>query len=221
MPRILVLAGAVVVPVVLALVVWGLTRGGDEPTVATGAPPGDSAGPTAGNDGTDGTDTTDDTGADGTDVSCWDGTTAAEAAACPLPEGRAGMISVFPSIDDACTEGNADGGTMMSGKPELFECNQGDYTVRYSRWEEDFDRIGYLDSHSHGAQRSKWKVGGEVSGLRWVGGVDEKADRLKFRWQASYGDYPYDVLVKAVDESAMEEGIATIEAKPQSEIGLP
>ena len=76
--------------------------------------------------------------------------------------------------------------------------------------------------HSHDASRSRWRINGEVSGFVWAVGIDDDADETrKYRWQAAYRDFPYDVLVKGVDEAAMEEGVATIEAKARSEIGLP
>ena len=212
-PKVLVWAGAVAVPILLVLAVLALqNRDGTTGTTDASA----DAGSSGQSDTTTGTDS-------GTgEITCWNDTTASEVAACPLPTGLAGLTSVFPSLDPDCADGNADGGTMMRTKLELFECDAGTYTVRYSQWVDGFDHVAYIEDHSHEAKRSRWRIDGEVSGFVWAGGVDPKDSQGRtFRWQAAYRDFPYDVLVKGVDESAVEEGIATIEAKMQSEIGLP
>ena len=215
-PRVLIGAGAAVVVGVLVLVAI-LLRGGEGSAPVAQRPGAELSTPSG--QASDGTPATQDPG---NDVSCWDGSTAAAAAACPMPQGLAGMSSVFASLENDCVDGNADGGTMMTTKLELFECDRGSYTVRYTEWVDGFDHVGYIDAHSHDASRSRWRIQGEVSGFTWTGGIDDKAtETRRFRWQASYRDYPYDVLVKGVDQAAMEEGIATVQAKPRSKIGLP
>ena len=87
-PRPLLWASAVVVPILLVLVVLSL----QDRENGTSTNSDDTSAQSGGTDP--------DTGTGTSDITCWNGDTAAEVAACTLPAGREGLTSVFPSIDD-------------------------------------------------------------------------------------------------------------------------
>ena len=95
-------------------------------------------------------------------VVCWDGSGAAVPWDCPTPVGRRGMQSVFPSMDDTC---QSVGNQGVVGKAEVFQCNYGDYSIRYSRWFKGADRYGYLDSANPGATHPFWVLDGVFYGV--------------------------------------------------------
>ncbi len=147
---------------------------------------------------------------------CWDGSTAADAQSCPQPEGLKGMQSVFPSLGDNCEKKQP----MVEGKIEIFECVFPDYTIRYSRWQQGFDRYSYFNRTNPNAEHPQWIIEGDSVGRAWVG-LDDRPDvERKFRWLASYRSAPYEVLVQGVDQEGRDAGWQSIEAKHPRDIGL-
>ena len=55
-------------------------------------------------------------------------------------------------MDGNCAEASA----SVHGKMEVFECNYGDYAIRYSRWDERYDTFDYFDSHLTDATPADW-----------------------------------------------------------------
>ena len=102
----------------------------------------------------------------------------------------------------------------MDGKVEIWECVYDEYTLRYSRWEPDFDRYAYFNETNEDATRDDWYIGDEEVGRTWVGLDDRPTATRNYRWLASYRDAPYEVLVQAVDDEARDEGLAAVSAKP-------
>jgi hypothetical protein len=151
-------------------------------------------------------------------VTCWEGSTSVDGTSgCPLPVGQDGLQSVFPSMDEACQGAQA----SVSEKEELYECVYDGYTIRYSRWADDADWFGYLDSHIKDPETGDWTVGGETVGRTWKNIETREGEDRRHRLIAAYTDFPYDVTVKGVDEDALQEGLERVQAKAPDQIGLP
>ena len=109
----------------------------------------------------------------------------------------------------------------VQGKQELFECDYDRYTIRYSRWDSDFDKFAYFDSHIENAQTDDWFIGDTQVGRTWTDVDPRPSETNRFRGIAAYADWPYDVTVKGVDEAALKEGSDRVRAKLPDQIGLP
>ena len=127
-----------------------------------------------------------------------------ESSAGPVPEGRAGMASLFPSLTDACDSIEP----AVEAKSEVYVCRTDDYLVRYSRWEDDFDRAGFLDSLT-GVASTAWSIRGEDAGEQWK--YESAGDPNPYRWSATYDGLPFSVDVEAVSAGARGIGIAAVE----------
>ncbi len=165
----------------------------------------------------DGTTASSSSGAPSGQVACWDGSSAADAGSCPLPTGADGLRSVFPSMDDSCEQQNA----SAPGKAEVWECVYDTYTIRYSRWDDGFNKFDYFDSHIKNAETGEWTLGGVDAGRTWTGLDDRTSEERRYRAIAAYADWPYDVTVKGVEQAAMEEGVKAVQEKTPDQIGLP
>ena len=189
---------AIAVPLVAAAVAAGIYLNQDDPTPPPAKPAGTNTidKPDAGN--------------------CWDGSSAADAKSCPQPEGLKGLQSVFASLGDNCEKKQP----MVEGKIEIFECVFPDYTIRYSRWQQGFDRFGYFNRTNPNAVHPQWIIEGDSVGRAWVGLDDRPEVTRKFRWLASYRSAPYEVLVQGVDVEGRDAGWQSIEAKHPRDIGL-
>ncbi len=159
-----------------------------------------------------------DPSAPGTDgVTCWNGSSAADASSCTTPEGFEGLATVFSSMDDTCKSVQPN----LSEKAELFECTYGNYSIRYSRWDDDYDRYAYLDGNIKGAETDQWTLDGVVVGRIWMGLDERKSEARRHRWIGAYEDAPFDVTVKGVDQAGLEEGLLRVRARQPDQIGLP
>ena len=150
------------------------------------------------------------------DVTCWNGNPAADASGCDMPEGFEGLATVFPSMDDTCQSVEP----SVSEKAELFECTYDSYTIRYSRWDEDYDRHAYLDANIKNAEPGEWSLDGATVGRTWMGFDDRQSEERRYRWIGAYEDAPFDVTVKGVDEAGLEKGLRHVQARRPDEIGL-
>ncbi len=122
----------------------------------------------------------------------------------PVPEGRAGMASVFPSLTDECDSIEP----AVEAKTEVYVCRTDTYLVRYSRWDDDYDRAGFLDSFT-GVAATAWSIRGEDAGEQWK--YESADDPNPYRWSATYADLPFSVDVEAVSAGARGVGIAAVE----------
>ena len=127
-------------------------------------------------------------------VTCWDGASAPERADCSVPQGRAGLTSVFGSLNQTCPKFT---GKLVGGKAEVYECDFDRYVIRYTRWETDVDHIAAIDRLNPDARSATWRVDGEVVGTTWTGPDPTRPGGL--RWVASYRYAPFDVVVKGAD----------------------
>jgi hypothetical protein len=151
-------------------------------------------------------------------VVCWDSSTAPTARMCPVPAGRRGLESVFPSMDDACAPAGTGG---VVGKAEVYECPYGAYLIRYSRWEKRADRYGYLDFANTGATHPKWYFQGLFYGRTWVSYEDSANESMKYQWSATYRGSPFSVSVEGVDAAARDAGIRRVAAVRPGRVGTP
>ena len=156
------------------------------------------------------------TSAPASGVTCWDGTPAASADGCPRPTGRAGLASVFPSLDEDCVRKD----TVVVGKAEVYECAYDDHLVRYTRWIRGADRTAYYDGANPGAARDPWEVAGEQAGLQWTSFSADADENRRYQWSASYAYAPYSVSVEADSDATRDTAKAEVQARPPEEIGL-
>jgi hypothetical protein len=131
--------------------------------------------------------------------------------------GRAGLAAVFPSLDDAC---GIPGEIVVTGKVEVFNCDYGEYLIRYTRWREDTDRVGYYDEANPGARRARWSISGVRAGLQWTSFEASPRETKPFQWSATYQSFPYSVSVEAVSDADRRAGVARVRAVEPSELGL-
>jgi tetratricopeptide (TPR) repeat protein len=150
-------------------------------------------------------------------VTCWDGSSAETSGACPAPVGAEGMATVFPSLDDVCEPATWQ---IPEGVAEVFDCVYDDYTILYSRWESGADRYAAIDSDKGVVERGTWTIDGADAGWTWTGVNPNQTRERRYWWRATYRDWPYEVLVKGVDEEARAGGVDRLEARPPEEIGL-
>src|SRR3954452_7893646 len=92
-------------------------------------------------------------------ITCWDGTSATLVKECGVPSGRAGVATVFPSLDTTCAATSP----VVDGKAEVYTCNGGDFVVRYPRWEPGYDRFATFSEDNRGLG-SVWTVNHEFAG---------------------------------------------------------
>jgi hypothetical protein len=132
------------------------------------------------------------------------GSDGSQSARGAVPEGRAGMASVFPSMTDECQEIDP----AVEAKSEVYLCRTDTYLVRYSRWDDDYDRMGFLDSFT-GVASTAWTVRGADAGKQWK--YESDGDPNPYRWSATYADLPFSVDVEAASAGARGVGIAAVE----------
>jgi hypothetical protein len=119
------------------------------------------------------------------------------------PGGRADMRSVFPSLDSTCREAVPN---PTNEEVAAFDCNYGEYFVRYAYWKTAAGANGYLTKNygpGHGNQ-SQWFVHGSPEGTMWVATASNKDPDLPYVWAAAYQNDPYTVTVKAEDTESRE-----------------
>ena len=151
-------------------------------------------------------------------VRCWDDTQATARSACPVPVGRDGMRTVFPSLDESCEPAPL----IKPGKAEAFECLHSGYLIRYTRWHVGSERIAYYDAANPGAVRSRWLLGGVPGGLQWISYDEAPREIRRWQWSATYfSGHPFSVSVEATSPGGRTEGISRVEARLPDLIGLP
>src|SRR5687768_11885179 len=74
-------------------------------------------------------------------VVCWNGQDGANREACGVPVGVAGLRTVFPNMR-SCRWTS----TAVAGKAEVYVCDYEGFLIRYTRWNQEYDRYGYLNS---------------------------------------------------------------------------
>ena len=139
-------------------------------------------------------------------VTCWDGTSAARARECGLPSGRAGLATVFPSLDATCARTTP----VVGGKVEVFTCRGSDYVIRYARWQPGFDRFAVFGEVHHGVG-SKWVVAREFAGRRWASREQTTDGMRHFRWTATYRAQPFSVEVRSASLAGRSAGMAAVD----------
>jgi hypothetical protein len=148
-------------------------------------------------------------------VTCWDGSQADAAATCPIPTGRAGMATVFPGLDDSCTQVVS----PIEGKAEVYECLHNGFIVRYTRWDVGFDKERYYDVENQVAHQD-WQVDGEDAGLQWFSIENDPSEEQPYQWSGAYAGLPFSLSVEGETESDRSAGLAQLDLVRSSQIGL-
>ena len=122
------------------------------------------------------------------------------------------MASVFPSLTDDCEPAEP----AVAAKSEVYVCRADDHVVRYSRWEDDYDRLAFFTSYM-GPDSKAWIVHGEDVGSQWT--FDVSADEPNpYRWSATYEDLPFSVEVEATTAHERVIGISEVEAAAPDQV---
>lgn len=148
-------------------------------------------------------------------VACWDGTTAASTRGCPVPQGREGMATVFPALDDSCSPV----GSPVQGKVEVYECGYDGYLVRYTRWLKGYDKYAYYDIENQ-SDGSPWQLDGEQAGQQWFSVESDATEGQPYQWSAAFRHHPFSVSVEGATSADRSAGVAALDVAPPSRIGL-
>jgi hypothetical protein len=148
-------------------------------------------------------------------VTCWDGSQADAAATCPTPTGRAGMATVFPGLDDSCTQVVS----PVEGKAEVYECLHNGFVVRYTRWNAGFDIERYYNIEN-AVPSQPWQVDGEDAGLQWFSIENDPEEEQPYQWSGAYAGMPFSLSVEGETESDRSAGLAQLDLVGPSQIGL-
>ncbi len=148
-------------------------------------------------------------------VACWDNSTAPDAARCPVPTGLTGMTSVFPGLTAACTPKES----PIEGKAEVYECQHDGFILRFTRWDEGFDKEAYYDVENRAASEP-WEVGGEPAGLQWFSIEDDPQETQPYQWSAAYASLPFSLSVEGETSADRSSGVSELELVPPSRVGL-
>jgi hypothetical protein len=148
-------------------------------------------------------------------VACWDGSEADGATACPVPTGRDGMATVFPGLDDSCTIKDS----PIEGKAEVYECLHDGFTVRYTRWEEGFDKEKYYEVEN-AVPSQEWSIDGEDAGLQWFSVENDPAEEQPYQWSGAYAGSPFSLSVEGETQADRSAGLTELELVPPSRVGL-
>lgn len=150
-------------------------------------------------------------------VACWNGQDGANRAACGVPAGVEGLQTVFPSMRSCRQESTP--GAGVAGKAEIYVCSYDEFLIRYTRWDQGYDRYGYLNSTNQ-VRGVRWEVGNELAGRQWTSYEDSPSEDEPYQWSATYRDHPYSLSVEAISPAARQRGLAQVKVAAPSHIGL-
>jgi len=204
------LAAAVVIAVLATIV---LTGGDDPGTSATDGSATQAA--RAGSSASQAQGAGESAGQQSGPVTCWDNSEADSAKGCPVPTGRAGLATIFPGLDDTCTIKES----PIEGKAEVYECLHDGFVVRYTRWDEGFDKEKYYDVEN-AVPSQEWQVDGEDAGLQWFSVENDPEEEQPFQWSAAYAGLPFSLSVEGETQEDRSAGLTELELVPPSHVGL-
>lgn len=122
---------------------------------------------------------------------------------------------MFPSLTADCQAITP----KIQGKLEVFDCQRRDYLLRFTRWEQGYDRFAYYDAEN-GVVGTEWAVKGEVAGRQWLSFESSPDETDPWQWSASYRDFPLSVSVESDTEDGRRAGILELKVRPPSQVGL-
>jgi TIR domain len=148
-------------------------------------------------------------------VTCWDNSSAPDAAHCSTPTGLAGLATVFPGLTPACTPVDS----PIEGKAEVYECQHDGFIVRFTRWDPGFDKETYYEVENPVASQ-QWEVGGEPAGLQWFSIENDPEETEPYQWSAAYDGLPFSLSVEGETSADRSSGVSELKLVPPSRIGL-
>ena len=148
-------------------------------------------------------------------MTCWDNSSAPDAAHCSVPTGLAGMATVFPGLTAACTLKDS----PIEGKAEVYECQHDGFIVRFTRWDPGFDKESYYTVENQVASQ-QWEVGGEPAGLQWFSIENDPEETEPYQWSAAYDGQPFSLSVEGESQEDRSAGVSELKLVPPSRIGL-
>jgi hypothetical protein len=209
-------SGLVAVVILAVVVTMSLTSGDgekdDSANDASTSPSGASAAKASDGSGdSNQSQTSEDSGP----VACWDNSSAPDAAHCPVPTGRAGMATVFPGLTASCTPVDS----PVEGKAEVYECAHDGFLVRFTRWDEGFDKLAYYEVENQVASQP-WQVGGEPAGSQWFSIDEDPEETQPYQWSAAYDSLPFSLSVEGDTSADRSSGVSELSLVPPSRVGL-
>ena len=148
-------------------------------------------------------------------VTCWDSSSAPDAQECPVPAGRAGMATVFPDLTSACTQVDS----PIEGKAEVYECLHDGFVVRFTRWDQGFDKERYYEVENQVASQP-WEISGEAAGLQWFSLENDPAEEQPYQWSAAYAGLPFSLSVEGETSADRSAGLTELALVVPSQVGL-
>jgi hypothetical protein len=148
------------------------------------------------------------------EITCWDGTATSAVKECGVPAGRAGLVTVFPSLSERCTETDP----LVGGKVEVFTCRGEGHVIRYTRWKPGFDRFAVF-TEENGGSGGEWKLGGDLAGRRWSSQGTTSDSVRHFLWTATYRAQPFSVEVQATTKAGRSAGVAAVKVVAPRRLG--
>jgi len=209
-----VVIGTALAAVAAVVVTLSLTGGAGSGKDA-GREPGADTSSVASSAGTDVSSQGSPTAAAAGPVTCWDNSSAPDAGHCPVPKGRAGMVTVFPALTPDCTVVES----PIEGKAEVYECVHDGYLVRFTRWDLGFDKETYYGVENQ-VPSQPWQIGGAPAGLQWFSIDDDPEETQPYQWSAAYDSVPFSLSVEGDTEADRSAGIAQLRLVPLSRVGL-
>ena len=153
-------------------------------------------------------------------VVCWDGRQVAERIDCQawgvLPEGRAGMTQVFPSLVTDCVSIPP----TVPNTEEVYECFRGGYTLRFYRWKLGSNKYAYYDGIQGSDHSVDWNVKNEFAGRAWVSTDFSGGNQQPYRYAGVFRSFPYSVTIEAGTEQTRTDAVHTLDITPPSRIGI-
>ena len=119
------------------------------------------------------------------------------------------MATVFPGLTAACTPVDS----PIEGKAEVYECVHDGFLVRFTRWDEGFDKVAYYEVENQ-VPSQPWQVGGEAAGLQWFSIEDDPEETQPYQWSAAYDSLPFSLSVEGETSGRPQRGRLGAEPRP-------
>ena len=125
------------------------------------------------------------------------------------------MATVFPGLTAACTPVDS----PIEGKAEVYECVHDGFLVRFTRWDEGFDKQAYYEVENQ-VPSQPWQVGGEPAGFQWFSIDEDPEETQPYQWSAAYDSLPFSLSVEGDTSADRSSGVSELSLVPPSRVGL-